>query len=368
MFIELENGSTWQVVGSDNFDALVGSPPVGIVFSEWALAKPEAWTYLRPILAENGGWAIFIWTSRGRNHAVRAFEARERDKANWFTQRSTALETGVFSVEQLDRERQELIDEAGSEEEGDAKFRQEYLVDFDAAVPGSYFGAQIKKATDEGRIGAFGTSPRLKVDTAWDIGVDDYTAIWFFQDNGKRVRVIDYVETSGEGPDTIVPNYLPELNPDREAGLAQLAELGRAAYEYRTHFLPHDVMVREWGAGAKSRFQSLVALGVKPIRVGVAAEPRRADQRRPPADARRLLRTPSAAPRASTGCATTASAGTRRPACSASRCTTRTATAPIPLANTRSTAGSHRSQAASEPPRDRWDGTTTGRTAEWKAA
>jgi phage terminase large subunit len=175
MFIRFENGSTWQVVGSDNYDSLVGSPPVGIVFSEWALAKPDAWTYLRPILAENGGWAIFIWTPRGRNHATRAFEARERDP-NWFTQRSTALETGVFTVEQLDRERQELIDEAGSEEEGDAKFRQEYLVDFDAAVPGSYFGAQIKLATDEGRIGAFGHVPSMKVDTAWDIGVDDYTA------------------------------------------------------------------------------------------------------------------------------------------------------------------------------------------------
>lgn len=272
MFIRFRNGSTWQVIGSDNYDSLVGSPPVGITFSEWALARPEAWTYLRPILAENRGWALFIWTPRGRNHATRALEAREQDKS-WFTDRSTALQTGVFSIDQLDKERQELIDETGSEEEGDAKFRQEYLVDFDAAVPGSYFGAQIKKATDEGRIGAFGHVPSLKVDTAWDIGVDDYTAIWFFQDNGKRVRVIDYVETSGEGPDTIVPNYLPELNPDREAGLARLAELGRAAYSYRTHFLPHDVMVREWGAGAKTRFQNLTHLGVKPIRVGVAQNP-----------------------------------------------------------------------------------------------
>lgn len=62
MIIELVNGSTWQVLGSDNYNSLVGSPPVGVVLSEWALAKPDAWTYLRPILAENGGWAIFIWT------------------------------------------------------------------------------------------------------------------------------------------------------------------------------------------------------------------------------------------------------------------------------------------------------------------
>jgi phage terminase large subunit len=73
MLIRFKNGSTWQVVGSDNYNSLVGSPPVGVIFSEWSLAKPDAWTYLRPILAENGGWAVFIWTPRGRNHATRAF-------------------------------------------------------------------------------------------------------------------------------------------------------------------------------------------------------------------------------------------------------------------------------------------------------
>jgi phage terminase large subunit len=274
MFIRFKCGSSWQVIGSDNYNSLVGSPPIGITFSEWQLARPEAWTYMRPILAENGGWALFLWTSRGRNHAVRAFEARERDKANWFTQKSTALETSVFTVEQLDRERQELIDEAGSEEEGDAKFRQEYLVDFDAAVPGSYFGAQIKLATDEGRIGAYSHIPSLKVDTAWDIGVDDYTAIWFFQDNGKRVRAIDYFETAGEGAEAIVRAALPELIPDPAERAARLAELGRATpYEYRHHLLPHDVMVREWGAGARTRFQTLTEFGVKPIRAGVQQNP-----------------------------------------------------------------------------------------------
>lgn len=273
MFIRFKNGSTWQVVGSDNFNSLVGAPPIGIVFSEWALAKPPAWTYLRPILAENGGWAIFIWTPRGRNHATRAFEAREQDPT-WFTQRSTALETGVFTQAQLDKERQELIDEEGSEEEGDAKFRQEYMVDFDAAVPGSYYGPQIKKATDEKRIGVFPHDPALKVDTAWDIGVDDYTAIWFLQENGQQVRVIDYFETNGEGAEAIVRAAMPEMIPD-EAEFAQaLKDAGRSTpYTYGKHYLPHDVMVREWGAGAKTRFQTLTALGVKPIRVGVAQGP-----------------------------------------------------------------------------------------------
>lgn len=274
MFIRFKCGSTWQVVGSDNYNSLVGAPPLGVVFSEWALAKPAAWTYMRPILLENSGWALFIWTPRGRGHATRAFEARTKDPAGWYTKRQTAIQTGVFTPAQLAKERQELIDEAGSEEEGDAKFRQEYLVDFDAAVPGSYYGPQVKLAQDEGRIGSFSHVRSMVVDTAWDIGVDDYTAIWFFQDNGKKARAIDYYETSGEGAEAIVRAALPELIPDPGERAVAMQEMGRdVAFKYRNHFLPHDVMVREWGAGAKTRHETLTALGVKPINVGVQQGP-----------------------------------------------------------------------------------------------
>ncbi len=255
MSIRLANGSVWQVLGSDNYDSLVGAPPVGVVFSEWALAKPEAWTYIRPILAENGGWALFLWTPRGRNHAVRAFEARARDRA-WFTQRSPATETGVFTPAQLARERAELVAETGSQEEGEARFASEYLVDFDAAAPGAYYASLLGEAQSAGRIGRVPHDPGLAVHSAWDLGIDDYTAIWFFQQVGPEVRAIDYFETSGEGLQAIV----------REAIAAK-------PYVYGTHHLPHDVMVRELGAGGRSRFETLGGLGVSPIAVGQATHP-----------------------------------------------------------------------------------------------
>jgi phage terminase large subunit len=275
MFIRFKCGSSWQVIGSDNYNSLVGSPPIGITFSEWQLARPEAWTYMRPILAENGGWALFLWTSRGRNHAVRAFEARERDKANWFTQKSTALETSVFTVEQLDRERQELIDEAGSEEEGDAKFRQEYLVDFDAAVPGSYFGAQIKLATDEGRIGAYSHIPSLKVDTAWDIGRRRLhrrsgscrtTASGSGRSTFSRRRARARRPSSG-------PN-LPELNPrSRREGRSPR----RTGPDHALRVPPPLPAARRDGARVGRRSPDPLPdpdrLGVKPIRVGVQQNP-----------------------------------------------------------------------------------------------
>ena len=255
MMIHLKGGSTWQVAGSDNFNALVGSPPVGVVFSEWALAKPEAWSFIRPILAENGGWALFLWTPRGRGHATRAFESRARDP-EWFTLRSPATLTDVFTPEQLERERAELIAELGSAEEGEARFASEYLVDFDAAAPGAYYAGLLGEADRAGRIGRAPFDPALKVDTAWDLGIDDYTAIWFFQQVGREVRAIDYFETGGEGLDAIVR-----------------AAIAGKPYVYGTHHLPHDVRVRELSAGGRTRLETLAGLGVRPVSVGRATDP-----------------------------------------------------------------------------------------------
>ncbi|MGH6965598.1 MAG: hypothetical protein ACREE0_14050 [Phenylobacterium sp.] len=256
MRLKLTNGSTWQVTGSDNYNALMGSSPLGVVFSEWSLAKPEAWTFIRPILAENGGWAIFLWTPRGRGHATRAFESRALRSDEWFTQKSPATETDVFTKDLLDRERAEMIAELGSVEEGQARFASEYLVDFDAAAPGAYYATLLGEAERAGRIGRVPYDPALKVETAWDLGIDDYTAVWFFQQAGREVRAIDYYETSGEG--------LQEVARQAIAG---------KPYVYGTHHLPHDVMVRELGAAGRSRYETLGTLGVWPISVGAAMDP-----------------------------------------------------------------------------------------------
>ena len=112
------------------------------------------------------------------------------------------------------------------------------------------------EAERAGRIGRVPFDPALKVDTAWDLGIDDYTAIWFFQQTGREVRAIDYFEVSGEGLQSIV-----------RMALAQ------KPYVFGRHYLPHDVMVRELGAGGRSRCETLSGLGVRPIEVGVAADP-----------------------------------------------------------------------------------------------
>ena len=254
MKVTFGNGSTWQVLGSDNHNSLVGASVAGVVFSEWSLAKPDSWTFIRPILLENDGWALFLWTPRGRNHATRAFESRQ-DDPEWFALRAPATETGVFTEEQLARERREMIAELGSEEEAQARFASEYLVDFDAAAPGAYYASALGEAQAQGRVGRVPMDPALRVDTAWDLGIDDYTAIWFFQQVGREVRVIDYYETSGVGLDTIV----------RQA-------IASKPYLWGTHHLPHDVMVRELATG-RSRHETLGSLGLSRINVGAPADP-----------------------------------------------------------------------------------------------
>lgn len=123
MLIETKNGSVWQMAGSDNYDSLVGSNVVGVVFSEWALANPAAWDYIRPILLENGGWAVFITTPRGRNHAYSTHSiAQSRD--NWFCQTMTVDDTGVLTAEDMDSERADGMPES--------KILQEFYCSFEA--------------------------------------------------------------------------------------------------------------------------------------------------------------------------------------------------------------------------------------------
>lgn len=247
MMIRFKCGSTWQVIGSDNYDALVGTPPIGVVFSEWALSNPQAWSLIRPILAENGGWSLFITTPRGRNHAHRMYEmglARE----DWFSERLTATETGVFSPEVLETERQELIDERG-DEDGEAIFQQEYMTSFSAGLPGAYYAKLIDKIETEGRITFVPYNPQKQVHTAWDLGRNDATAIWFVQRHGAGWDVIDYLANTSVGID-----YYVKALKDR-------------GYNYGEHLLPHDAEHEELVSTTGSIAETATSMGLKGVRV-----------------------------------------------------------------------------------------------------
>jgi phage terminase large subunit len=152
---------------------------------------------------------------------------------------------------------------------------------YEVISQGAYYARRIAEAEKDGRLGYFPHLPQLPVYTAWDIGVDDYTAIWFCQvrhleDRTPRVRVIDYYEASGAGADEIIAAALPEYSRDLQTRAEAMVELGRDdPFSYGRHFWPHDVRVREWGSGAKSRVEIINSLGipVAQMALGVAQNP-----------------------------------------------------------------------------------------------
>jgi phage terminase large subunit len=242
MFIRFKNGSTWTVTGSDAYDSLVGSPPAGIVFSEWSRANPSAWAYLAPILVENQGWALFITTPLGRNHA-QAMYTMGRNDSKWFAEISTVADTNAIPFDAVEAQRKEyhaLFGEAA----GDALIEQEYYCSFDSVIPGSYYAKEMTIAEREGRITQVDVDRNLPVHSAWDLGISDSTAIWCFQVNGQELRCVDYYEASGHG----AQHYCEWLNSQNYRGV---------------DWVPHDARVREWSTG-RTRIETLRGMGRKP--------------------------------------------------------------------------------------------------------
>jgi hypothetical protein len=243
MFIRFLNGSTWQVVGSDSYNSLIGTPPYGVVMSEWATADPAAWAYLAPILAENGGWALFITTPRGRNHAAKMYEMA-KGQADWFAELADYRATGALTEAQVDTQRQEYRSIFG-EGPGDALIEQEYLCSFDSAVLGSYWGTELADAERTGRVCILTPDPTLPVHTAWDLGIGDSTAIFWWQAIGNEIRILDHYEAHGES----LEHY------------ARMVQ--QKPWQRGSDYVPHDARARELGTG-RTRIETMLALGLRP--------------------------------------------------------------------------------------------------------
>lgn len=241
MKIWLRNGSLIQVGGIDNPASWRGTNPVWVVFAEYSYQDPVAWDTLRPILAENKGTAIFDFTPNGNNHAKKLFDAARSDPA-WFVELQTVRDTKrddgtpVISDADIEAERRAGMD--------DEMIEQEFFCSFSGVQVGAYYSKQIRAAESEDRITRVPWQPNIEVETWWDLGMRDATAIWFTQTIGREVRVIDYYENAGEA-------------------LSHYAKILRERpYVYGDAGLPHDAEVRELGTG-KSRREVLESLGFR---------------------------------------------------------------------------------------------------------
>lgn len=250
--IQLKNGSLWQIIGSDTCDgdAIVGTNPAGLVFSEYSIQNPTVWDKVRPILVENGGWAAFCYTPRGHNHGYELYQTALKNPALWHASMLTIDQTlrglnepRLPGLPVVTREQylQEIAD--GMEED---MALQEFYCSFEGSKQGSYYGEWLAKIKQAGQITKVPWDPRLPVFTFWDLGVDDQTTIWFMQHlRDAEYRFIDCYSKNGKGLD----HYVKVVN--------------ERPYVYDTHYLPHDIDVREIGApGARSRLETMVSLGI----------------------------------------------------------------------------------------------------------
>jgi hypothetical protein len=206
------------------------------------------------MVEENNGWATFISTPRGRNHALEMFHHATQSR-EWFAELLTAEDTGALSAEALAETLREYRALYGVDV-GTAQYRQEYFCDWNAAILGAYFALEMAQVRNEGRVLEVEADPAEPVDCAWDIGVTDDTSIWFFQTQGAQVVLLDHYAASGVGVE-----HFAEVIEQRCA---------KYGWKHGTDYVPHDAKVKEWGSG-KTRVETMQGFRLNPMLVTFAS-------------------------------------------------------------------------------------------------
>jgi phage terminase large subunit len=233
---DFPGGARIRLYGADNPDRLRGMYFDGVVMDEYADMRPSVWgEIIRPMLADRQGWASFIGTPKGRNEFWKLWEYAQTSP-DWYALMLRASDTGLLAESELADAQRTMAPE---------QYAQEFECSFDAAILGAYYGRAIAEIERNGQIREVPVSPALPVHTAWDLGVGDSTAIWFFQVAGNEVHVVDFYENHGHG----LPHYA--------------SVLASKGYAYGDDFVPHDARAREWGTG-RTRIEQLLALSRKP--------------------------------------------------------------------------------------------------------
>lgn len=245
MAIELRNGSLYRVIGTDKIET-VGAGPVGVLHSEYSIARPKAADLISPMLRENDGWEAYVYTPRGNNHGRKKFDTFRRLQAEgnnaYFAEMLTLYDTRAYDPDRT-------IDEERAEGKPEALIRQEYLCDWTAANVGAVYGDLIEKLEKRGGYGEF-EHPRDGVFASYDLGFTDATAIWFWRINASGgLDFIDHHEAHGQP----LSHYFDEIE--------------KRGYEVKMHWLPHDAAAHTLATGSsvedqfRSRYAGRVRIG-----------------------------------------------------------------------------------------------------------
>lgn len=237
---DFPNGARISLYGGDNPDSLRGIYLDGVMMDEYAQMSPRLWAeIIRPAISDRKGWAIFIGTPKGHNNFFDLYQ-EVKDDENWYVKVHRASETNYIDAEEL---------EAAKKDMSEDQYQQEFECSWTAAIQGAYYGRLLEEAEKESRIGKVQHDTGALVETWWDLGIGDSTAIWFVQRIGAELRVIDFYENNGESLGHYA-NVLQDKAKENE-------------WNYGDHVFPHDVRQRSLDTG-RTRVETLQNLGVEP--------------------------------------------------------------------------------------------------------
>jgi len=237
MQLTLINGSRIIFCGSNNLDPIIGSNPVTLVYSEFALHHPLARQYLNPILIQNKGIEVIQSTPRGKNHLFELYET-VKDNPAYHIEHLSIKET--FKCDGSPIITDQMASQARKMGMSDEIFRQEFMCDFDVGNQGAYFTREMQDMDREGRITEVKPNRNIPVHTAWDLGGTDGTAGWLFQTDGQYIYLLRLLQDVGKG----LKHYIDLADNIRN-------EWGCT---FGMHFAPHDILQRSQGwSEAESR-------------------------------------------------------------------------------------------------------------------
>jgi hypothetical protein len=245
LWVELINGARIRLFGADNPDALRGNFLDGVVLDEMADMKPNLWgEIIRPLLADRMGWATFIGTPKGHNSFYDIFNNAQKNPS-WYTKVLRADQTMLLPQSELDDARASMSDN---------QYEQEFLCSFEAAIMGAYYGQEMRRITDLDRITTVDYDPMFPCHTAWDLGFNDSTSIWWFQVVYGEIRVLDHHSSNGQA----IPFYTGLLAQKED-------EFG---YKYGYHYLPHDARAKTMASGGKSIIEQIATkIDIKHLKI-----------------------------------------------------------------------------------------------------
>jgi hypothetical protein len=245
LWVELVNGAKIRLFGADNPDSLRGLYLDGVVLDEYADMKPRLWgEIVRPLLTDRQGWATFIGTPKGHNAFYDIYNEAQKSP-HWYVKTLRADQSGLLA-------QSELLDAQATMSAN--QYEQEFLCSFEAAILGAYYGQEMRRITDLGRIADIEYDSMFPVHTAWDLGFNDSTSIWWYQVVHGEIRVLDHHSSNGQA----IPYYTGLLKQKEE-------EFG---YRYGIHWLPHDARAKTLASGGKSIIEQIsTKIDIKQLKI-----------------------------------------------------------------------------------------------------